>query len=169
MTLIVQKFGGSSVADIERIQNVARIVAKTKREGHDVVVVVSAMYGETDRLIKLANSFLSGNQREYDALLATGEQGSAALLSMALAQLDCPATSFTGSQIRILTTEVHKKARIVDIETDLLLREIRQSRIPVVAGFQGVTPEGHVTTLGRGGSDLTAVAIAAVLQAHECQ
>lgn len=169
MALIIQKFGGSSVADIERIQNVARIVAHTKREGHDVIVVVSAMYGETDRLIKLAHSLSSANQREYDALLATGEQVSAALLSMALANLDYPACSLTGAQIRILTTETHKKARIVDIETEVLLRELQNGRIPVIAGFQGVTAEGHITTLGRGGSDLTAVAIAAVLKADECQ
>lgn len=169
MSLIVQKFGGSSVADIERIQNVARIVADTRAQGHDVVVVVSAMYGETDRLIKLADAFANPSPREYDALLATGEQVSTALLSMALVQLNCPAFSVTGAQLRILTTEVHKKARILDVETELLTRELTAGRVPVVAGFQGVTFEGAVTTLGRGGSDLTAVAIAAALKADECQ
>lgn len=169
MALIVQKFGGSSVADIERIQNVARIVADTLAEGHQVVVVVSAMYGETDRLIKLAEAFANPSPREYDALVATGEQVSTALLSMALTQLNCPAFSVTGAQLRILTTEVHKKARILEVETEMLQRELQAGRTPVVAGFQGVTLEGEITTLGRGGSDLTAVAIAAALKADECQ
>jgi len=169
MTLIVQKFGGSSVANIERIQNVARIVAETRKQGHDVVVVVSAMFGETDRLIKLAKSFSHIPGREYDALLATGEQVSAALLSMALENLQCPAKSFNAGQIKIVTTNVHKKARIVDIDTEALFNDIKAGYTPVITGFQGISLEGQITTLGRGGSDLTAVAIAAALKADECQ
>jgi aspartate kinase len=169
MSLIVQKFGGSSVADIERIQNVARIVANTRAEGHQVVVVVSAMHGETDRLIKLAEGFSSSSVREYDALLATGEQVSSALLSMALVTIGESAQSMTGSQIRILTNDTHKKARIIDVETDILRELLAAGKIPVVAGFQGVSLNGDITTLGRGGSDLTAVALAAALEADECQ
>lgn len=169
MTLIVQKFGGSSVADIERIQHVAKIVADTRLAGHDVVVVVSAMYGETDRLIKLAGSLSPPNLREYDALIATGEQVSAALVSMALGSLNCPAQSLTAMQMRLRTTADHQKARIIDIDPEVLRQELRAGRIPVVTGFQGVTDLGDVTTLGRGGSDLTAVALAAALEADECQ
>ncbi len=169
MSLIVQKFGGSSVADIERIQNVARIVAETRQQGHEVVVVVSAMMGETDRLIQLAQSFSNSNLREYDALIATGEQVSAALLSMALSSIDCPAYSCTAAQICLRTTGEHKKARIVDVNPEALRVELRQGRVPVITGFQGVSDAGEITTLGRGGSDLTAVAIAAALEADECQ
>ncbi len=169
MALIVQKFGGSSVADIKRIQNVANIIAQTRAQGHDVVAVVSAMYGETDRLIQLAKNFSCENQREYDALVSTGEQVSASLLTMALGQLDCQARSFTGTQIKIFTTDEHKKARIIDIDDAVLRQEIKAGFVPVVAGFQGVSETGEITTLGRGGSDLTAVAIAAVLKADECQ
>ena len=169
MALVVQKFGGSSVADIARIQNVARIVADTRKQGNEVLVVVSAMYGETDRLINLAKSFSTDNSREYDMLLSTGEQVSAALLSMALERLDCPASSYTGAQVKILTTNEFKKARIIDVECDALKRDLHEGRIPVVAGFQGISDEGNITTLGRGGSDLTAVALAAVLKADECQ
>lgn len=169
MALIVQKFGGSSVADVQRIQNVANIIAKTQSDGHDVVVVVSARYGETDRLIQLAKQFSSDSQSEYDALLATGEQASAALLSMALQSCQCRARSFNGQQVKIVTTGTHKKARIIDVECEALKQELQQGGIPIVAGFQGVTRSGRVTTLGRGGSDLTAVAIAAALKADECQ
>ncbi len=169
MALIVQKFGGSSVADFERIQNVARIVSDTKNQGHEVVVVVSAMYGETDRLIKLADSFSNTNQREHDALLATGEQVTAALLSMALENLNCPACSLTGAQVKITTTDTHKKARIVDINSEVIINELAQGRTPVITGFQGISTRGQITTLGRGGSDLTAVAIASLLKADECQ
>lgn len=169
MALIVQKFGGSSVADIERIQKVANIVAETRKQGNDVIVVVSAMYGETDRLIKLAHSISDTCTREYDALLATGEQASAALLSICLESLGCPACSLTANQVRIVTTDDFKKARIIDVERSRLDQELQQGRIPVVTGFQGVTMLGDVTTLGRGGSDLTAVAIAAVMEADECQ
>jgi len=169
MSLIVQKFGGSSVANLERIQNVARIVADTKAKGHQVVVVVSAMLGETDRWIELARHLSAENDREYDALIATGEQVSAALLSLALTGLGYPAASYNGTQIRILTTDEHKKARILNIETEALQAELAASRIPVITGFQGVTEAGAITTLGRGGSDLTAVAIAAALDADECE
>lgn len=169
MSLIVQKFGGSSVADIERIQNAAKIITETRQAGHDVVVVVSAMFGETDRLIKLAQSISASNLREYDALISTGEQTSAALLSMVLDSMNCPAHSFTAVQIGLRTTNDHQKARIVDINPDLLRSELRAGRVPVVTGFQGVSEVGEITTLGRGGSDLTAVALAAALEADECQ
>ncbi|WP_423063857.1 aspartate kinase [Candidiatus Paracoxiella cheracis] len=169
MTLIVQKFGGSSVATLEHIQNVARIVADTRQQGHDVVAVVSAMYGETDRLIALAQSISQSNAREYDALVSTGEQISAALLSMALEALQCPAQSYTAAQVGIMTTSQHKKARIIDIDPETLRADLRAGRIPVIAGFQGISDTGHITTLGRGGSDITAVALAAALQADECQ
>ena len=167
--LLIQKLGGTSVADLDRIQHVARIVAETRQQGHDVVVVVSAMHGETDRLIQLARSISDSNPREYDALVATGEQAAAALLSMALAALDHPARSYTASQIRIRTTNQHTKARIIDIDPELLQTDIKAGLIPVVAGFQGVTDAGYITTLGRGGSDLTAVALGAALRADECQ
>lgn len=169
MTLIVQKFGGSSVATLEHIQNVARIVADTRQQGHDVVAVVSAMYGETDRLIALAQSISQSNAREYDALVSTGEQISAVLLSMALEALQCPAQSYTAAQVGIMTTSQHKKARIIDIDPETLGADLRAGRIPVIAGFQGISDTGHITTLGRGGSDITAVALAAALQADECQ
>lgn len=167
--LIIQKFGGTSVADISHIQNVARIIAETRKQGHDVVVVVSAMHGETDRLIKLARSISETNPREYDALVATGEQVSAALLSMALAALKFPACSYTAAQVHIRTTDTHKKARIVDIDPQILLADIQKGCIPVVAGFQGISESGYITTLGRGGSDVTAVALGAALKADECQ
>lgn len=171
MALIVQKFGGSSVASLEHIQNVARIVADTRQQGHDVVAVVSAMYGETDRLIQLAQSFSrqNSNSREYDALVSTGEQVSAALLSMALEAVQCPAHSYTAAQVGIMTTSHHKKARIVDINPEILQADLREGSVPVIAGFQGISDAGHITTLGRGGSDLTAVALAAALKADECQ
>ncbi|MFW0072709.1 MAG: aspartate kinase [Coxiella-like endosymbiont] len=169
MSLIIQKFGGSSVADIERIQNVARIVSKARQEGHAVVAVVSAMYGETDRLIKLAQTISDSNLREYDALISTGEQISAALLSMVLQERNCPARSYTAAQIRLHTTNEHKKARIVDIDLEILCHDLQVGCVPVVAGFQGISEMGEITTLGRGGSDLTAVALAAALQADECQ
>ncbi|MBT8506564.1 aspartate kinase [Coxiella-like endosymbiont of Rhipicephalus sanguineus] len=169
MALIVQKFGGGSVADINRIQNAARIVSEARQQGHAVVVVVSAMYGETNRLIKLARSISETNLREYDALISTGEQMSAALLSMALETRNCPAHSYTAAQIRLRTTNEHQKARIIDIDPQILLADLKEGRTPVVAGFQGISEIGEITTLGRGGSDLTAVALAAALQADECQ
>ncbi|WP_100623077.1 aspartate kinase [Candidatus Coxiella mudrowiae] len=169
MALIVQKFGGGSVADINRIQNAAHIVSEARQQGHAVVVVVSAMYGETNRLIKLARSISNTNFREYDALISTGEQMSAALLSMALETRNCPAHSYTAAQIRLRTTNEHQKARIIDIDPQILLADLKEGRTPVVAGFQGISEIGEITTLGRGGSDLTAVALAAALQADECQ
>lgn len=169
MSLIVQKFGGSSVANIERIQNVARIISGARQEGHAIVVVVSAMYGETDRLIKLAQTISDSNLREYDALISTGEQMSAALLSMVLQARNCPARSYTAAQIRLHTTNEHRKARIVDIDLEILCHDLQVGCVPVVAGFQGISEVGEITTLGRGGSDLTAVALAAALQADECQ
>ncbi|EKD72000.1 MAG: hypothetical protein ACD_46C00038G0002 [uncultured bacterium] len=170
MALIVQKYGGSSVGNLDRIHHVAQKVIKAKEQGHDVVVVVSAMYGETDRLIRLATALThQPDPREYDALISTGEQVSIALLSMALNANRCPARSFTGAQIGIRTDSLHTKARILHINTDVIRRELKESRVVVIAGFQGVNEFGEVTTLGRGGSDTTAVAIAAALKADECQ
>ena len=170
MAIIVQKYGGSSVGNLDRIQHVAEKVIKAKQEGHHVVVVVSAMYGETDRLIRLANSLTQNHDpREYDVLISSGEQVSMALLSMALNAKNCPARSFTGPQIGICTDNIHTKARILTVKTDIIQRELDQGFIVVVAGFQGVNERGDITTLGRGGSDTTAVAIAAALKAEECQ
>lgn len=172
MSLFVQKFGGTSVATVEHIQNVARRVMKAKAQGHQVVVVVSAMGHETDRLDELANSVEATNvdvRREIDVLLSTGEQVTTALLSMTLKKAGCDAKSYTGSQIKILTDSAHTKARILDIDTDRLKQDLDAGIVPVVAGFQGVDEGGNITTLGRGGSDTTAVALAAVLQADECQ
>lgn len=170
MALIVQKYGGSSVGTLDRIHHVAEKVIQTKRKGHDVIVVVSAMYGETDRLIQLANALTQNHDpREYDVLISSGEQVSMALLSMALNAKDHPARSFTGPQIGIHTDSVHTKARIREVKTDIIHRELKQGRIVVIAGFQGVNEHGDITTLGRGGSDTTAVAIAVALGANECQ
>ncbi|MCD6055413.1 MAG: aspartate kinase [Gammaproteobacteria bacterium] len=170
MSLIVQKYGGTSMADPRCIAMVAERVKRAKEEGHDVVVVVSAMAGETDRLLSLAHALNDNPKpREYSALLATGEQASTALLCIALDKLDYQARSFTGLQAGIQTTSEHKKARIADINTKALRASLAKGEIPVVAGFQGVNTEGDVTTLGRGGSDTTAVAVAAALQADECQ
>ena len=169
MSLIIQKFGGTSVGSHERMAHVARLVSETLAAGHQVVVVVSAMSGETDRLIQLAKAWGVEAPREYDALIATGEQVSAALVSMALIALGHKAASFTGSQVRILTTDEHTRARIVNIDPVVLRDALAQGITPVVAGFQGVAETGDVTTLSRGGSDLTAVALAAALRADECQ
>lgn len=170
MALIVQKYGGSSVGNLDRIHHVADKVIKAKEQGHDVIVVVSAMYGETDRLIQLANALTQQHDpREYDVLISSGEQISMALLSMALNARKFPARSFTGPQIGICTDSVHTKARILEVKTDIIRRELQHGRIVVVAGFQGVNEHGDITTLGRGGSDTTAVAIAAALRADECQ
>lgn len=170
MALIVQKYGGSSLATIDRIHHVASKVIHTKQQGHSVVVVVSAMQGETDRLIQLATTLTSEpNTREYDMLVSTGEQVSMSLLAMALNKKDCPAHSYTGIQIGILTDSVHTKARIMKVNTDLIREELAKGHVVVIAGFQGVDEFNHVTTLGRGGSDTTAVAIAAALKADECQ
>ena len=168
--LIVQKFGGTSVGDLERIQNVANRVAKTKAAGHDVVVVVSAMSGETNKLISYAEHFSKNPRREdMDMLLSSGERVTAALLSIALNEMGHPAVSMSGRKAGIVTDEVHTKARIEVIDPSAMQNELKEGRIVVVAGFQGVTPDGNVTTLGRGGSDLSAVAIAGALKADLCE
>lgn len=170
MALIVQKYGGTSVGDLERIDFVADKVLKARSEGHDLVVVVSAMSGETDRLASMAQRLSSSpDPREVDVLLATGEQVSIALLSMALIGRGCPARSFTGAQVHIRTDSVHNKARILGIDGSLIRAELEAGKVVVVAGFQGSDSFGNITTLGRGGSDTTAVALAAALQADECQ
>ncbi len=170
MALIVQKYGGTSMGSPERIGAVADRVGRACAEGHQVVVVVSAMSGETDRLIKLAKSISARPPaREMDVLLATGEQAAIALLAMALAERGVPARSFTGAQVRILTDSAHSKARILDIDDRRLRASLGAGEVAVVAGFQGVDQDGSITTLGRGGSDTTAVALAAALKADECQ
>jgi aspartate kinase len=170
VALVVQKYGGTSVGDADRIRAVADHVARTRRGGDDVVVVVSAMGKTTDDLIRLAGE-VSGVQppREYDMLVSSGERISMALLCMALADLDVPASSFTGSQAGIVTDTDHTNAKIVEIRADRLTEALDSGRVPVVAGFQGVSTERDVTTLGRGASDLTAVALAAVLGADVCE
>jgi len=170
MALIVQKYGGTSVGNPDRIHAVAQKVAAFRKRGDDVVVVVSAMSGETNRLLDLAHSMdEEPDPRELDVLLATGEQTTIALLSMALNKLGCPARSYTGHQVHILTDNVHGKARILDIDGKRVRHDLEKGRVVVVAGFQGVDEEGNITTLGRGGSDTTAVALAAALKADECQ
>lgn len=170
MALIVQKYGGTSVGSPERIENVATKVIAQRERGNDVVVVVSAMSGETDRLIRLAKQLdPHPNPRELDVLLATGEQVTIALLSMALHKHGCPARSYTGSQVHILTDSAHNKARILDIDGARVRKDLGEGKVVVVAGFQGVDEYGNITTLGRGGSDTTAVALAAALKADECQ
>ncbi len=170
MTLVVQKFGGTSVGDADRIRAVADAVARTRRSGEDVVVVVSAMGKTTDDLIRLAGD-VSGTQpgREYDMLVSTGERISTALVAMALADLGVAAESFTGSQAGIVTDTTHTKAKIVDIRPDRLADAVARGVVPVVAGFQGVSTDRNVTTLGRGASDLTAVALAYALGADRCE
>jgi aspartate kinase len=170
MGLIVQKYGGTSVGDVERIRNVARRVAQSKRAGHDVVVVVSAMAGETDRLIGLAQQVAPRpDERELDVILATGEQVSIGLLSLALQADGVRARSFTGAQVRIHTDDAHTKARITSVEAERVRQAVREGEVAIVAGFQGVSAEDEITTLGRGGSDLTAVAVAAAVQADVCE
>lgn len=170
MAVIVQKYGGTSVGNPERISAVAQKVASTRATGNDVIVVVSAMSGETDRLIKLAKTLHPDPPaRELDVLLATGEQTTIALLSMALERLGVPARSYTGHQVHIRTDNVHGKARILDIDDKRVRDDLKKGRVVVIAGFQGVDQEGNITTLGRGGSDTTAVAMAAALGADECQ
>lgn len=170
MAFYVQKFGGTSLATVERIGHAADLVMKAKEAGHDVVVIVSAMAGETDRLISLANEMnANASAREYAALVSTGEQVTMALMAMALEARGLKALSYTGSQAKIYTSNHYKKARIQAIDPDPILREIKAGMIVVIAGFQGVDAEGNTTTLGRGGSDTTAVAIAAALHADECQ
>jgi len=170
VALIVQKYGGTSVGGVERIQKVAERVQATRDQGHDVVVVVSAMSGETNRLIDLAHQVSPRpDPREYDVLVSTGEQVTIALLAMALNARGCRARSFTGGQVHIRTDSAHTKARIVEIDEARVRRELEAGTVVVVAGFQGVDEDGNITTLGRGGSDTTAVALAAALGADECQ
>ncbi len=170
MALIVQKYGGTSVANVERIRAVAERVAKFKMLGHQVVVVLSAMSGETNRLIALAKQIQSTpDPRELDVLVSTGEQVTIALLAMALKDLGLKARSYTGSQVRILTDNAFTKARILGIDEANMRRDLDSGHVVVVAGFQGVDENGNITTLGRGGSDTTGVALAAALKADECQ
>jgi len=168
--LIVQKYGGTSVGSIEKIQAVANKVAACRAQGDQVVVVVSAMSGVTNNLTAMAFELQKEpSPREMDMLLSTGEQTTIALLSMALQSIGCPARSYTGGQVRILTDSAHTKARIQDIHEEKILNDLDQGEVVVVAGFQGVDEKGNITTLGRGGSDTTAVALAAALKADECQ
>jgi len=170
MALIVQKYGGTSVGSPERIKNVARRVARWKAQGHDLVVVVSAMAGETNRLIALAKDVQSQpDPRELDVMVSTGEQVTIALLCMALRGMGLKAKSYTGAQVRILTDSAFTKARIVSIDDANIRADLAAGSIVVVAGFQGVDKNGNITTLGRGGSDTTGVALAAALKAEECQ
>ncbi|KQT43687.1 MULTISPECIES: aspartate kinase [unclassified Methylophilus] len=170
MALIVQKYGGTSVANPERIRNVARRVARYKAMGHQVVVVVSAMSGETNRLIALAKEIMPDpDPRELDVMLSTGEQVTIGMTALALSELGIKAKSYTGSQVRILTDDAHTKARILDIDQHHLKKDLDDGYVCVVAGFQGVDANGNITTLGRGGSDTTGVALAAALGADECQ
>lgn len=170
MALIVHKYGGTSVGSVDRIRNVAAKVRAARQQGHQIVVVVSAMSGETNRLIGLANDISAQpDAREMDVLVSTGEQVTIALLSMALQEIDCPARSYTGAQVHILTDAAHSKARILDIDSARVQADLDAGRVVVVAGFQGVDEHGNITTLGRGGSDTTAVAMAAALKADECQ
>jgi len=170
MALYVQKFGGTSVGSTERIESVADKIIAYRNQGHDIVVVVSAMSGETNRLLALAHAIDSQpSPRETDVLLATGEQVTIALLSIALQKRGCKAISFTGGQVRILTDESHTRARIREIDDKKIRHELAQGSVVVVAGFQGIDEEGNITTLGRGGSDTSAVALAAALKADECQ
>ena len=170
MALIVQKYGGTSVGSVERIQNVAQRVAKWRAAGHDVVVVVSAMSGETNRLIGLATAVQpEPDPRELDQIASTGEQVTIGLTAMALQALGQKAKSYTGGQVRILTDDAHTKARIVSIDDARIRADLKAGYVVVVAGFQGVDANGAITTLGRGGSDTTGVALAAALAADECQ
>ncbi len=170
MALVVQKYGGTSVGDIDRIRNVAKRVIRTREEGHQVVVVVSAMAGETDRLIRLAQQVTpQPDERELDVLISTGEQVSIALLAMTLKSMGCEAKSYLGFQIKIATDSAFGKARITGIESEKMLEDLRNGRVVVVAGFQGVDEAENITTLGRGGSDTTAVAVAAALRADVCE
>jgi len=169
MYRIVQKFGGTSVADTQRIKEAAKKVAFEHSQGHQVVVVVSAMAGVTNKLIEFKNCVNNGlDASEYDVVLSSGEQTSAALMALALQNMGVRARSWLGWQIPIWTDNVHGKARITGIETDLLETQLKENEIVVVAGFQGLTPDKRITTLGRGGSDLTAVALAGALQARQC-
>lgn len=170
VALIVQKYGGTSVRDVGRLQQVARGIVEVRESGNDVVVVVSAMAGETNRLLHLAHQITDApNTRELDVILATGEQVAIGLLSLGIQASGARARSFTGTQVRILTDNVHTRARIVNIDVERIRHALREGEVAIVAGFQGVNAEEEVTTLGRGGSDLTAVALAAALNADMCE
>jgi aspartate kinase len=170
MALIVQKYGGTSVGSVERIEAVAEKVIAARKQGHDIVVVVSAMSGETNRLIKLAKDIHdSPDERELDTIMSTGEQVTIGLLCIALIKRGCPARSYTGGQVAILTDSAFNKARILEIDDVAMRRDLNEGKVIVVAGFQGIDKAGNITTLGRGGSDTTAVALAAALKADECQ
>jgi aspartate kinase len=170
MALFVQKYGGTSVGSTERIKHVARRVARWKSRGHRLVVVVSAMAGETNRLIALAKEVQGEpDPRELDVMVSTGEQVTIALLAMALKEQGLEARSYTGAQVKILTDSAHTKARIVSIDEARIRADLDRDQVVVVAGFQGIDEQGNITTLGRGGSDTTAVALAAALKADECQ
>jgi aspartate kinase len=170
MALIVQKFGGTSVGSVERIKNVARRVAKWRAAGYDLVVVPSAMAGETNRLIALARDIQAHpDPRELDVIASTGEQVSVALLAMALLELGLKAKSYTGWQVQVLTDSAFTKARIISIQEEKIRKDLAEGCVVVVAGFQGIDEKGNVTTLGRGGSDTSAVALATALKAEECQ
>ena len=170
MSLIVEKYGGTSVANVDRIKAVARNVAQSVQQGNKMVVVVSAMGGETNKLLALAHETnAQPSNREIDMLVSTGEQVSIALLALALHALGVKARSYTGSQLRILTDQIHGKARIVEIQSERASRDLENGTVVVVAGFQGVDQDNNITTLGRGGSDTTAVAMAAALKADECR
>ncbi len=170
MALIVQKYGGTSLANIDKIRQVARHIIRTKKKGNDVLVVVSAMAGETDRLIKLSRLIMDPpDERELDVITSSGEQVSSGLLTMTIKSLGHDAVSFQGHQVRIVTDNAHSKARIVKIDDEKIKKALLGEKIVVIAGFQGADEEGNVTTLGRGGSDLTAVALTAVLRADACE
>ncbi|AKX58900.1 aspartate kinase [Thiopseudomonas alkaliphila] len=170
MALIVQKFGGTSVGSTERIEQVAAKIKQFRADGHDIVVVVSAMSGETNRLLALAQQITEKpSKREMDVMVSTGEQVTIALLSMALIKQGVPAVSFTGAQIPLVTDSEFSKARILSIDESKVRAQLQAGKVVVVAGFQGVDEQGNITTLGRGGSDTTAVALAAALKADECQ
>lgn len=169
MALIVQKYGGTSVGSVERIKNVARRIAKWQNAGHQVVVIVSAMSGETNRLIALAKEIQKNpDPRELDVIASTGEQVTIGLLAMALQNLGVPARSYTGTQVRVLTDNAFTKARIKEIDSHKIMADLNDGKVVIVAGFQGCDEEGNITTLGRGGSDTSAVALAAALHADEC-
>ena len=169
MAIVVQKYGGTSVANLEKIEKVAEKVIRARQAGNDVVVVLSAMSGETDRLIRLAREAAGEpDKREYDALISTGEQVTVTLLAMILRRLGYKARSLLGFQVKIHTDRAHAKARIIGVDTEIILKELNEGSIVVVAGFQGVDDENNITTLGRGGSDTSAIALAAALGADVC-
>ncbi|HEX5033480.1 MAG TPA: aspartate kinase [bacterium] len=170
MSLVVQKYGGTSVGNIERIKNVASRVIRERKKGHQMVVVVSAMSGETNRLVAFSKEIMDPPEgREYDVLVSTGEQVTIALLALAIQSMGVPAVSYLGHQVRILTDDAFSKARIRSIDSERIHRDLKDGKVVVVAGFQGVDEKGNLTTLGRGGSDTTAVAIAAALKADACE